>query len=265
MLILALDTSSKSGSICLARGPKLLDYHIGDSSLTQGERLPGDIHKLLRRNKLRVSDVDVYAVVTGPGSFTGLRVGIATIQGLALPNTRTVVPVSTLAVLARIGSDSNVSNKKELIAVFMDAGRGEVFTALYKRTNDVIESDQNPSKSMQSRGVWQTPIELNLVGSPTVDSKDKMLDNWKAKIYLDRICLVGDGALLYRRALAEGSKNEIRFVDPIPCLAPSLAAIAWEYAMIGGTVLPHAIQPVYIRGSYVELARERMFDNLRRK
>ncbi len=245
MLILALDTSSKSGSICLARGSKLLDYHIGDSSRTHGERLPGDILKLLRRTKLRVADIDVYAVVTGPGSFTGVRIGIATIQGLALPNSRTVVPVSTLAVLARIGLDSNVSDKKELIAVCMDAGRGKVFTALYKHPSNVNESDRNLSKSMQPRGVWQTPIELNLVGSPTVDSKDRMLDKWKAEIYLDRICLVGDGALLYRKALAEGTKNEIRFVNPIPCLAPSLAAIAWEYATIGGTVLPHAIQPVY--------------------
>ena len=75
MLILALDTTSRAGSVALARDAGVLDQQRGDPSRTHGERLPGDIGDLLERHGLTVADVDLYAVAAGPGSFTGLRVG----------------------------------------------------------------------------------------------------------------------------------------------------------------------------------------------
>src|ERR687895_1137349 len=96
MLVLALDTTTRQGSVALARDGALLATYVGDAAITHGERLPGDLVRVLDAHGLRVSDVDVFAVAAGPGSFTGLRVGIATLQGLALANARPLVGVSAL-------------------------------------------------------------------------------------------------------------------------------------------------------------------------
>ena len=84
MVILALDTTTKAGSYALWRGDALVEQRPGDAARTHAERLPGDLADLLAAHGLTVKDVDLYAVASGPGSFTGLRVGVATIQGLAL-------------------------------------------------------------------------------------------------------------------------------------------------------------------------------------
>ena len=148
MLILALDTTSRVGSVALARDGGVLDQQKGDPSRTHGERLPDDIGDLLERHGLTVADVDLYAVAAGPGSFTGLRVGIATIQGLALAHARPVVPVSALVALAygaRTSSGGPVQDAG-LIAACMDAQRREVFSALYARS--AMEKDRRE----QARG-----------------------------------------------------------------------------------------------------------------
>ena len=119
MLILALDTTSRAGSVALARDAGVLDQQRGDPSRTHGERLPGDIGDLLERHGLTVADVDLYAVAAGPGSFTGLRVGIATIQGLALAHARPVVPVSALVALAH---GALISSRRSCAGCRVDRG-----------------------------------------------------------------------------------------------------------------------------------------------
>ena len=93
MRILALDTSTPAGSVALAAGGELTECRVGDADRTHGERLPGDVTALLATHGLTPADIDRYAVCSGPGSFTGLRVGLATIQALALVNRRPVVAV----------------------------------------------------------------------------------------------------------------------------------------------------------------------------
>ena len=99
MLVLALDTTTRQGSVALARDAVLLGCEVGDDRLTHGERLPGDLIRLLERNNTRLSDIDLFAVAAGPGSFTGLRIGIATMQGLAVTNGRGLVGISALDAL----------------------------------------------------------------------------------------------------------------------------------------------------------------------
>jgi tRNA threonylcarbamoyladenosine biosynthesis protein TsaB len=101
MLVLALDTTTRRGSAALLRDGALLDCEAGDAARTYGERLPADLIRLLERHALSVRDIDLFAVAAGPGSFTGLRIGIATMQGLALAGNRLMVGVSTLDALAR--------------------------------------------------------------------------------------------------------------------------------------------------------------------
>ena len=104
MITLALDTSTRTGSCAVLRGDDVLAEVPGDPRASHAERLPADLMTVLERARLALADVDVFAVATGPGSFTGLRVGIATMQGLALAAARPLVGVSALDALARVGA-----------------------------------------------------------------------------------------------------------------------------------------------------------------
>src|SRR3954447_23532806 len=125
MRILALDTSTAAGSAALAEDGRVTIARAGDGSRTHGERLPMELMALLDEARLTLADIDRFAVAIGPGSFTGLRVGIATIQGLAVAKNALVVPVSTLEALAWRARSS-----KTAVAAWIDAHRGEVFASL---------------------------------------------------------------------------------------------------------------------------------------
>lgn len=272
MLILALDTTSRAGSVALARDGGVLDQQRGDPSRTHGERLPGDIGDLLERHGLTVADVDLYAVAAGPGSFTGLRVGIATIQGLALAHARPVVPVSALVALAygALISSGGPVQDGELIAACMDAQRREVFSALYARSG--VEKDRRGqargstthgefaelaehAEHGQHADVEETAAGLDVIEPPIVGRAEEMLGAWAGHFRGRTVCFVGDGALMCRQVLTECLKDAAQFIEPLPCLASSVALIAAERAAAGGAVGPHAIRPIYVRRPDAELAR----------
>src|SRR5579863_1136343 len=103
MHVLALDTTERAGSVALVTDGRVMVERSGDPARTHAQRLPGDILRLLDDAGVSLGAVDVFAIASGPGSFTGLRIGIATLQGLALVNRRRIVPVSALEALAQIG------------------------------------------------------------------------------------------------------------------------------------------------------------------
>ncbi len=134
MLILALDTSSAGGSAAVVhtRGAQvpadadaIVVERAGDTSRVHGERLPAELMAVLEDAGAALEDVERFAVAVGPGSFTGLRVGIATIQGLALARAIPVAPVSTFEALAW-----HARGTASAIATWVDAHRGEVFATL---------------------------------------------------------------------------------------------------------------------------------------
>src|SRR4051812_25477072 len=100
LIILALDTTTAAGSTAVVRDGLVLAEQIGNAEVTHGQRLPADLANVLDLASIPIEDVEVIAVAAGPGSFTGLRVGIATAQGLATASSRLVVPVSALEALA---------------------------------------------------------------------------------------------------------------------------------------------------------------------
>src|SRR5438477_3800391 len=131
MRVLALDTTTRAGSVALIEddlGNLMVDERAGDGSRTHGERLPAELAQL----GAPWPTIDVFAVASGPGSFTGLRIGIATMQGLALVTGRRIVGVSALEALAQLASTSLPSGAR--VASWIDAQRGEVFSALYEVT-----------------------------------------------------------------------------------------------------------------------------------
>jgi tRNA threonylcarbamoyladenosine biosynthesis protein TsaB len=227
VLILALDTTTRAGSAAVVRDGAVVREEAGDAALTHGQRLPRDLMGLLERAGVRLGDIDLFAVAAGPGSFTGLRVGIATVQGLAMAGGRRVVPVPTLDALAWAGR-----NGRDPIAAWMDAQRGEVFAALYGADG------------------------TSLVVDPSAEPPGRTLERWTPHL-TGRERFIGDGALRYRDAIA-GANPEAgaaTIVDPVPQLAGVIGAIASRWPDRG--VLPLAVVPVYIRRSDAELARDR--------
>jgi tRNA threonylcarbamoyladenosine biosynthesis protein TsaB len=259
MLVLALDTTTRAGSVALARGQTVLDSFAGDASRTHAARLPGDILEVLSRNGVALADIDLYAVAAGPGSFTGLRIGIAAIQGLAFANQKPVVAVSALEALAySMGwtggtpvlprsptggtpvlprsptGEAPVHPGRGLIGAWMDAQRGEVYAQLF-----------GP--------------DLVVVDRARVNAPEAVLDAWAAHLADGQgggLLLVGDGALAYRERIA-ARLPRASIEATVPRLAPAIARLATARAAEGLAGPPHAVRPLYIRRPDAELARER--------
>ena len=129
--ILAVDTTGEFGSIALVEEHEVVDEAPLHSPDGFGHVLFGEIEQLLARRKLRLDQVDVFAAASGPGSFTGVRVGLTAVKGLAEATGRKVVAVSNLQTLAWFGT-------RALRATVLDARRGEVFGAVYDSALGVV-------------------------------------------------------------------------------------------------------------------------------
>ena len=122
--ILAVDTTGESGSIALIENHSILEEAALDSPDGFAHVLFGEMEKMLARHDLGWKGVDVFASASGPGSFTGVRVGLAAVKGLAEATGRNVIAISNLQVLAWFGT-------KPLRATVLDARRGDIFGAVY--------------------------------------------------------------------------------------------------------------------------------------
>src|SRR5437773_694076 len=130
MRVLALDTTTPAGSVALVEERGVIAERRGEPSRTHAERLPAAIVTLLDECGVAMRAIDLFAVASGPGSFTGLRIGIATIQGLAFVTGRRIVGVSALEALAQIASGPLGAD--DVVAAWIDAHRREVSSALYR-------------------------------------------------------------------------------------------------------------------------------------
>jgi tRNA threonylcarbamoyladenosine biosynthesis protein TsaB len=199
----------------------------GDEARPHGERLPLELMAVLREAETAIADVDRLAVVVGPGSFTGLRVGIATIQGLALARGLNVTPVSTFEALAWHAHGST-----DAVAAWVDAHRGEVFATLL------------------------APDARTVLAPPTALTPEATLDSWREALApFARVQFLGNGAVRYRDVIGE----RLGLQAEVDAVAPMLAAAAGSIAATEPTraVPPHALVPQYVRRPDVELARDR--------
>lgn len=134
-LILAVDTTSASGGLALLDGEQLLEEVSFEAPDGHGHILFGEIDELLRRHGKSLDNVDCFAAASGPGSFTGVRIGLAAVKGFAEATGHQVAAVSNLRALAWYGSAA-------LRAVVLDARRGDVFTALYDAALEVVQGEE---------------------------------------------------------------------------------------------------------------------------
>ena len=253
MLVLALDTTARTGSCAVARDGVVLRERGGDPDRPHDTRLPGDLMTLLEEERLTLPDIDVFAVATGPGSFTGLRVGIATMQGLAYAEGKPLIGVSAFDALVRIAMapsplrPATGSGRPELvegratrppdgggvgtaapIATWVDAWRGEVYAALYEHGREVEP--------------------------PTVEHPDQLLDRYPARTGL---VFIGGAAQTHRGAILAALGDAARIAEPAaPLLAGTIALMAGEAARAGSHPPPHAIRPLYVRRPDTEPARD---------
>ena len=226
MKVLAVDTSTKVGAV------GFLDTESGafaetniSIGQTHSQRLLGVIDYLLGVVECPLSDVDVLAVSTGPGSFTGLRIGISIMQGLAFAEGKNLVPFSSLEALA-----FNYAGCSHLICPMIDARRGEVFTGLFRFDGPKLVQEAH------EQAVPASEIVKLASSQETV--------------------FLGDGAVAYADVIKRDMRS--RFViAPVHMSHPRGASMA---RLVAGTarqgIDPAEIRPRYLRKSNAELAKE---------
>ena len=252
MLTLAVDTTTNRGGFALARDGRLIEEASGDAGSTHGGRLPGALRDLLGRRGMTTADIDRYAVALGPGSFTGLRVGIATVQGLALAHGRPVVGMPVLDVLVDVAARAaGADAAPDLILPWVDAKRGEVFTAVYEPDPDAPPPAGTGTAEAAAGAGWR------VAEAPVSAPPAAVLDGWAPRLRGRSAWVIGDGAAANRPLLDARLGPGSRRFDDIPRLAAAMAAMAVQPPWRERAGAPHALRPVYVRRPDAELARER--------
>ncbi len=212
----------------MADGDRMLAVVSGDESRTHGERLPGELARALDRAGVARDQIDLLAVATGPGAFTGLRIGLAAMQGLAMTLHKPVVGVSALDALAAQVTNADV----DVILPWMDAQRGDVFATLIDR---------------QSGATLETPAAAN---------PKALIDSWHQHLANRRAIFIGDAASRDASLIDHAGNGKWEIQQPAP-LAPQIAAIGRRRAQQGHAGPPHALEPIYVRRPDAEIERDR--------
>jgi len=239
MYVLALDTTTRDGSVALVDDDHTIEVRRGDPARSQAERLPGELLDVASAHHVGIGAVDLFAVAAGPGSFTGLRIGIATMQGLALTSGRRIVAVSALDALAQTVAED--ATPGTYVAAWMDARRHDVFAALYQVTDATVFS----------------PARVIEVDHATAAGPEATLDRWGARIGTASVVFVGDGAVQYAASIDSRAIPTWSVLTGVPLLAGTIGRMAVAAARQGATIDPAAIQPLYVRRPDVEMERER--------
>lgn len=226
MKILSIDTTVIAGSVALSDGSSLVAQEQQDADGTHSEKLLVSVDNVLEEAGWDRADIDGIAVAVGPGSFTGLRIGLAAAKGLAMAFGIPIAGASSLKALALNGRGWN-----GVVVPLIDARRGEIYAAAWRVGEDG-----------RMEGVMEECVmpPATLVESLTRIDGDLML--------------VGDGATAYENALSEGLGERARIArgDESRSHAVSLAALTLERLARGGDDLA-SISPNYIRRSDAEI------------
>jgi tRNA threonylcarbamoyladenosine biosynthesis protein TsaB len=223
-LVLSVETATLAGSIALSRGEEILAAYSGDSGVSHSNTLLNDIDKLLGESQTDLSEIDLFAVAIGPGSFTGLRIGIATIKGLAATLGRSCAGVPTLHAVALSAGASDRS------VALLPAGRGEVFAQLI---------------SVSKHGL------VTELDKATHISPQRLLEKYGS---FENVLWCGEGAIANRTLLE--TKPGWRIAPSAPNLATHVASLALTRFRENQIVHPDALQAIYVRPSDAELKVE---------
>lgn len=231
-VILAAETSTAINSVALLRDDALLAEITVDARRLHSERLLPMVDGLLAEAGLTLRDVELLAVSTGPGSFTGLRIGAATWKGLALANNLPLIGVPTLDAMTHLGG-----GPARYLATVLDARMKEVFAAVYDLKGGV-----------RTKVVTDRACAVDAL----LDEMDALGDPQGAEM-----SFLGDGATLYRDAIF-ARFPQARVVAPA-LGAPRASAVALEALLLRALGVCEdgaLVSPVYLRKSQAEINRD---------
>jgi tRNA threonylcarbamoyladenosine biosynthesis protein TsaB len=236
MLILAIDTSGQSGGITLAEADAG-SFHVIESAAIAGgtfsAQLIPTLTALLKKHGYGVKDLDGFAAASGPGSFTGLRVGLSAIKGLAETLHKPIATVSVLEALA------SLADRMGKIAAAMDAGRKEVFLGVYQKDGDSSAEKSGPQRSTQS-------------DHALIKQREQLLtqQDFLATLATERpaVIITSDPALA---ELASSSHSAVVVVTPPG--SEVVARIGARKLLAGETVSVEALDANYLRRSDAEI------------
>ncbi len=259
MIILAIDTSASEGSITLSIDGQLTGpVHFGmeDSHLVS---IGSTVDSLLKGQGVDIGDVGRIALVSGPGSFTGLRIGMAFAKGVHAALGTEVVTISSLELLA-----CSLMKDHDLVCPMIDARKEEVYTALYRPLEKSLE--EIPESKTQA-GMKQAEI-IEVLISPRVISPSTFLEELESGTAFENgslntdilsktpILFVGTGAVRYRGCLSSSAVAKPVFIagEANTVSTPTLARMAEILFPLRAAEIP-TLEPYYIRASDAELKR----------
>lgn len=216
MKILAIDTSTKFLTLGLSKNSKLL----GQLNLELGRKLSDEIiralQKFLKKHKIGLSDLDGFAVGVGPGSFTGLRIGLSTIKGFSLVLNKPIVGVSSLDILA----ESIAAGSEKLICPIIDAKRELVYSCVYKKTSKLKRTSKYMLVSVKDL--------LNEINQDTI--------------------FLGDGIVLYKDAIKRKLGKKAHFASEKSWYpkAIDLLSLSRDKFKTKKAMNAHELQPLYL-------------------
>lgn len=227
MNLLAVDTASKSCSVAILRDGIPVAELFLESGETHSKHLMPMVASVTHQAAVSLSEIDAYAVTTGPGSFTGLRIGISAVKGLAAAAGKAVAGVSALEALAFqfpwIG---------ERICGMMDAKRGEVYFSVLQPKSGGFE----------------------------VEVEERVTPPREALSRIQGVCLfVGDGAVAYRDLIVSEMGSRARFARPFQnsIRASAVGCLGMQKLERGKGSAAQDLQPVYLRRSDAEIQRDK--------
>ncbi|WP_202708697.1 tRNA (adenosine(37)-N6)-threonylcarbamoyltransferase complex dimerization subunit type 1 TsaB [Sporosalibacterium faouarense] len=225
MKILAIDTSSIVATCAIMDDEKLIGEYILNHKRTHSQKIMPIIEEILSSCDLKPEDIDVYAASVGPGSFTGLRIGVATVKGLAHAMNKSVVGISTIEALA-----FNIPYSEGIIVPMMDARRDRVYTGIYK---------------------WEDG-DLCVIEEPDAIEVEELLDKLLKRN--EKVIVNGDGAIVYKDKIIEGLGSKVLFAPKSVNMAraASVAELAMAKAKIGDVTSFMDLVPDYLRKSQAQ-------------
>jgi tRNA threonylcarbamoyladenosine biosynthesis protein TsaB len=228
MIVLAIDTCEVRGSVAVLNDDAILQIVSHKSAEEYSSWLLPAVDLALQSAKSALGEVDVFAVASGPGSFTGVRIGLTTLKAWSEVFSKPIVAVSRLEIVA-----AQSERETPYVASFIDAQRGQIFGALYKRAEGGL-----------------TLIEQEMVASAEV-----FLD-WvdQRAAGSDVAWISTDPNTVAEQSAWQGRLARVGKIDCMPCiLAPLIGKMAFQRALKGDVLDALAVDANYVRRSYVEV------------
>jgi tRNA threonylcarbamoyladenosine biosynthesis protein TsaB len=254
MRVLAIDTSTMLGGIAVMDDLSGLVAEVRlNVKSTHSERLMTSIEYVLKQSGYKIADMDFFAVAIGPGSFTGLRIGLSTVKGFSFAAGKPIVSVPTLEALAH-----NFPFCRYPVCTMLDARKKEVYAALFKWKDDGFVRLVN-EVSIKVNWLIEKINETFLTSPSSPFSKGGQGGDYGKGVVRglsdEKIIFTGDGSILYRNEIVDLMGERAIFASPDK-MVPSPAHVAYlgiKKALRGEFSEPISLVPFYIRRSEAEI------------